>query len=294
MVFWQSPRTRKQARPQVRTPTARPAALDGTGTDEIEIVVDAHERYPYRFASQQTRTVRRALPAGDYGVVLGDIARGLGRAQVAARPDLERRRTGACASRWASSPRSPVPRSWSRTAGPRCSRNAGCARPRWPTRWPSCRSGGRTSRSSSPRRGRWPRSGPSATWRAALAWAHDEHAVGARAAGRHHGADGDHGPRALDRGGPGLGPTRRDRGPTGPAAPEVGRGSARRTGPCPGDRIGPRRLRRGRALAGRSRGAAGCGCPASSASVHAGSHAQRAAGVIVGAFLTVTSAWPPR
>ncbi|GAA4746999.1 ERCC4 domain-containing protein [Actinomycetospora chibensis] len=72
MVFWQSPRTRKQARPQVRTPSARPAALDGTGADEIEIVVDAHERYPYRFASQQTRTVRRALPAGDYGVVLGD------------------------------------------------------------------------------------------------------------------------------------------------------------------------------------------------------------------------------
>ncbi|GLZ48767.1 hypothetical protein Acsp06_49520 [Actinomycetospora sp. NBRC 106375] len=65
MVFWQSPRTRKQARPQVRTPTAR-----ASGTDDLEIVVDAHERYPYRFSSQQTRVVRRTLPAGDYGVVL--------------------------------------------------------------------------------------------------------------------------------------------------------------------------------------------------------------------------------
>ncbi|MDD7940084.1 ERCC4 domain-containing protein [Actinomycetospora lutea] len=67
MVFWQSPRTRKQARPQVRTPTARPAGVDGDG---LEIVVDAHERYPYGFPGQQARTVRRTLPAGDYGVLL--------------------------------------------------------------------------------------------------------------------------------------------------------------------------------------------------------------------------------
>ncbi|HJT04607.1 MAG TPA: hypothetical protein VJ757_13430 [Pseudonocardiaceae bacterium] len=35
-VFWQSARTRKQARPQVRTPTARAA-----GIAELEIVVDS-------------------------------------------------------------------------------------------------------------------------------------------------------------------------------------------------------------------------------------------------------------
>lgn len=64
-VFWQSPRTRKQARPQVRTPTARAA-----GIADLEIVVDAHERYPYRFRNQQVRTVQRALPCGDYGLVL--------------------------------------------------------------------------------------------------------------------------------------------------------------------------------------------------------------------------------
>lgn len=68
MVFWQSPRTRKQARPQVRTPTARAAGTEGT----LEIVVDSHERYAYRFGGQQVRTLTRALPVGDYGVVAGD------------------------------------------------------------------------------------------------------------------------------------------------------------------------------------------------------------------------------
>lgn len=63
-VFWQSPRTRKQARPQVRTPTARAA-----GIAELEIVVDSHEQYAYRFAGQQVRTLTRALPCGDYAVL---------------------------------------------------------------------------------------------------------------------------------------------------------------------------------------------------------------------------------
>jgi ERCC4-type nuclease len=67
VVFWQSPRTRKQARPDVRVPTARAA-----GIHELEIVVDAHERYPYRFAGQQVRTVRRSLSCGDYAVAIED------------------------------------------------------------------------------------------------------------------------------------------------------------------------------------------------------------------------------
>lgn len=62
-VFWQSPRTRKQARPNVRTPTAR-----AQGLDELQILVDTHERYAYRFASQQASIVPKALPCGDYGV----------------------------------------------------------------------------------------------------------------------------------------------------------------------------------------------------------------------------------
>lgn len=66
MVFWQSPRTRKQARPDVRLPTARAA-----GIAELEIVVDAHEKYAYRFDTQQVRTVVRGLPCGDYAVSAG-------------------------------------------------------------------------------------------------------------------------------------------------------------------------------------------------------------------------------
>ena len=65
-VFWQSPRTRRQARPNVTTPTARAA-----GIAELEITVDSHERYPYRFGGRQVLTVTRPLPCGDYGLVAG-------------------------------------------------------------------------------------------------------------------------------------------------------------------------------------------------------------------------------
>jgi ERCC4 domain len=64
-VFWQSPRTRKQARPNVRTPTARAG-----GIAELQIVVDSHEQYAYRFTGQQVLTVKRALPCGDYGIAI--------------------------------------------------------------------------------------------------------------------------------------------------------------------------------------------------------------------------------
>ncbi len=44
-------------------PTARAAGLA-----DLEILVDVHERYPYRFAVQQASVVRRALACGDYAV----------------------------------------------------------------------------------------------------------------------------------------------------------------------------------------------------------------------------------
>jgi len=66
MVFWQSPRTRKQARPDVRLPSARAA-----GIAELEIVVDTHEHYPYGFAGRKVRTAPRALPCGDYAISVG-------------------------------------------------------------------------------------------------------------------------------------------------------------------------------------------------------------------------------
>jgi hypothetical protein len=67
MVFWQGPRTRKQARPDVRLPTARAAGLV-----DLQILVDAHERYPYRFTHQQVTVDRRALHCGDYGIEVDD------------------------------------------------------------------------------------------------------------------------------------------------------------------------------------------------------------------------------
>jgi len=66
-IFWQTARTAKQARPAVAIPTAR-----GSGVAGLEIVVDSHERYAWKFEHQQATTVRRALRAGDYGVVDGD------------------------------------------------------------------------------------------------------------------------------------------------------------------------------------------------------------------------------
>ena len=64
MIFWQSARTAKQARPNVSLPTARAAG------QVLEIVVDSHERYAWDFANQQATTRRAALPAGDYAVEL--------------------------------------------------------------------------------------------------------------------------------------------------------------------------------------------------------------------------------
>ena len=65
MIFWQSARTAKQARPGVRTPTAR-----ASGVADLEVVVDSRERYAYSFADRQVSLRKAALPAGDYGVVV--------------------------------------------------------------------------------------------------------------------------------------------------------------------------------------------------------------------------------
>ena len=62
-IFWQTARTSKQARPAVALPTAR-----GSGVADLEILVDSHERYAWKFEHQQATTARQALPAGDYGV----------------------------------------------------------------------------------------------------------------------------------------------------------------------------------------------------------------------------------
>jgi hypothetical protein len=65
VIFWQSARTAKQARPSVSVPTAR------TPAGALEIVVDIRERYAWTFGPQQATTRRAPLAAGDYAVTLG-------------------------------------------------------------------------------------------------------------------------------------------------------------------------------------------------------------------------------
>ena len=67
VIFWQTARTAKQARPNVAVPSAR-----AHGVAELEIIVDSHERYAYSFKEQQVTTRRAALVAGDYGIVQGE------------------------------------------------------------------------------------------------------------------------------------------------------------------------------------------------------------------------------
>ena len=65
MIFWQSARTVKQARPNVSVPTRRASG------HVLDVLVDSHERYAWKFSAQQATTTRRALTAGDYGVEVG-------------------------------------------------------------------------------------------------------------------------------------------------------------------------------------------------------------------------------
>ncbi len=62
VIFWQSARTARQARPNVSVPTQRASGR------VLEILVDSHERYPWKFTAQQATTRRQALSAGDYAV----------------------------------------------------------------------------------------------------------------------------------------------------------------------------------------------------------------------------------
>lgn len=75
VIFWQSARTAKQARPNVALPTSRAAG------QHLQIVVDSRERYAWTFSHQQATTTKRALTVGDYaveastGTVIGVVER---------------------------------------------------------------------------------------------------------------------------------------------------------------------------------------------------------------------------
>jgi hypothetical protein len=66
-IFRQTPKAARGAGPGVRRPRRRAAGLD-----DLAVVIDTRERYPYRFVGRPVTTSRSALPAGDYAVMVGD------------------------------------------------------------------------------------------------------------------------------------------------------------------------------------------------------------------------------
>lgn len=68
VIFWQTAKVVKKARPGVRVPSRRASGLSGW-----TISIDTRERYPYRFTNRPVETERRALRAGDYGVCVGEF-----------------------------------------------------------------------------------------------------------------------------------------------------------------------------------------------------------------------------
>jgi len=71
MIFWQTARTAKRARPGQRAPGRR-AAHSG----RLRIAVDTRERYAYRFKNRPVDTEERALSCGDYAVLHGEVEEG--------------------------------------------------------------------------------------------------------------------------------------------------------------------------------------------------------------------------
>ncbi|MFP3915548.1 MAG: hypothetical protein ACLFWM_11785 [Actinomycetota bacterium] len=57
MIFWQTAKVARKARPGSRIPKRRAAGLT-----DWTVQVDSRERYPYRFADRPVTTERRALP----------------------------------------------------------------------------------------------------------------------------------------------------------------------------------------------------------------------------------------
>lgn len=68
MIFWQTARTAKQAKPAVTLPGAR-----ASGVADLEIAVDVRERYPFTFSDRQASTRREPLSAGDYGLIVDGV-----------------------------------------------------------------------------------------------------------------------------------------------------------------------------------------------------------------------------
>src|ERR671919_982887 len=117
VIFWQSPKTTARSRPGVRVPTRR-----ASGFEELTILIDTRERYPYRVARQQATTQRRVLPAGDYGVAHHDEIVAV--VECKSLDDLVAgSSTATSPTRLPSSSPSNAPPLWSRSATRLCSRS---------------------------------------------------------------------------------------------------------------------------------------------------------------------------
>ena len=86
MIFWQSARTNKKAKPNVATPTAR------ANGRVLDIVVDSSERYAWNFSKQQANLTRSRLASGDYAVQVQ--GRTVGVVERKSLPDLVSTMTG--------------------------------------------------------------------------------------------------------------------------------------------------------------------------------------------------------
>lgn len=64
-IFWQTQKAAQAANPGARVPKGR-------AISDARILVDTRERYGFRFSARKVDTQRVTLPAGDYGVRLGD------------------------------------------------------------------------------------------------------------------------------------------------------------------------------------------------------------------------------
>jgi hypothetical protein len=64
-IWWQTRRAAQSANPGARVPRGR-------GVAELTVAVDTREKYGWKFANHPVVLVRRALPGGDYGALVGD------------------------------------------------------------------------------------------------------------------------------------------------------------------------------------------------------------------------------
>lgn len=141
-VFWQSPRTRKQARPNV---TRRPHGPAGSSSWRSSSTPASATP---RFTGQQVRTVKRTLPCGDYAVTVDHAV--IAAVERKSLPDLVSSLINGTL-RYALGELSACPaRQWSwRAATPRSSSSTASGRPSSPMAWPNSRSAGPASRSCS-------------------------------------------------------------------------------------------------------------------------------------------------